>query len=114
MANPTVKDNTILFANGKVRILQAIIREFIYIDEYIIVRIDSYLSRITMNVYCFDFDGILTWQIDYSPNLNLDCPYVGMYYDKDNDELRLRNWCDYYVYVDHRTGKFIRQKEERF
>jgi hypothetical protein len=71
--------NRMLYENKKLFTAKGLIENYVIISEGIVVLIDSSKSKDSQNVYCYNFNGELKWQIPPADKLHFDNYYTSIY-----------------------------------
>ena len=73
-----------LFHNEKALIVcNAIIQDFIVIDDSIVILVDPNGSQDDQNIYCYQISGKLKWQIPPADKLHHENYYTSVYVSED-------------------------------
>ena len=79
----TVQKNILLQDSKILIVAEEVIKDYILGDE-IIILVDASKTKNSRNVYCYDFNGKLIWQIAASDQLHFDNYYTSIYLSEQN------------------------------
>ena len=107
--NCEIKDDKLLQNEKIIFIAPASIEDFVIKGENIIVLVISNLITGDSNVYCYDFNGELKWQIPPADKLHFTNYYTSIYLSNDNElQAYSKNGVEYTL--NERNGSILKKE----
>lgn len=107
--NYTLQDNRMLYNSNILFTAKGLIENYIIVSEGIVVLIDSGRSKDSRNVYCYDFNGALKWQIPPADELHFNNYYTSIYCS-ENKLLQAYNINGIEVTLNEEDGSIVKKE----
>ena len=104
----SIDGDMVTFTNGKHRQFGAQIAEVVDFEGTFVLRLAPDPFYNNENVYSFDYVGNLLWQIPHRPQVQGQCPYIGLC-RKDFQFIEAFNWNGFAIVLHPRIGTIIQE-----
>src|SRR5579872_1159826 len=101
-----VEGYSIVFGNGKRHKFHDLISQVVEFEDALVLRLETdSLHRTNQNVFAFDYQGNLLWQIPVRHHFNPHSPYVGIY--RAGEMVDAFNWDGHTMTLHPRQGMIV-------